>query len=468
MEQKSTTAREINQKYEAVNPLIVFPIIAMSLLMITVDSTIVATALHALQIDLQTSVSWAGWTLTIYSFGFVVMLPLSAKLSTQFGHRRIFLASIAMFTIASLLCGLSTNIYTLIAMRALQAIGGAGITPSATSLIVNHFHQSRDKFLGLFGSMFATGSMIGPIFGGIFVTYSTWHWIFFINIPIGIAVFVLAMRFIPKSKPMDGDREKLDFPGMLYLAGGIITAMYAVTYLGETTTDINIPFFITLILASLVLFSLFFRHIKRVKFPFIKPRFIYGKGFGAINLVNLIQTGMTIGGISLIPLYAVSRYGISELHSGTLLVGEGLASVVMSVIMSIYLRRTGYRLPIYIGSIILALAFALLSLQPLFGITNFVWVFTTVLLIGFGLGVMSPAARNAGIQLAPEEAASLAAIRSLGLQIGQIVTIGGATSIIAAANNPSQAHAYVYLGLAAIFLMAIVVISRVPESRGNW
>ena len=114
MEQKSTTAREINQKYEAVNPLIVFPIIAMSLLMITVDSTIVATALHALQVDLQTSVSWAGWTLTIYSFGFVVMLPLSAKLSTQFGHRRIFLFSIDIFTIASLLCGLSTKIHMLV------------------------------------------------------------------------------------------------------------------------------------------------------------------------------------------------------------------------------------------------------------------------------------------------------------------------------------------------------------------
>ncbi|NLA62218.1 MAG: MFS transporter, partial [Bacteroidales bacterium] len=227
MEKKSTTKSKLNHKYEAVDPKIVFPIIALSLLMITVDSTIVATALHALQVDLQTSVSWAGWTLTAYSFGFVVMLPLSAKLSTQFGHRRIFLFSIAMFTIASLLCGLSTNIYMLIAMRVLQAIGGAGITPSATSLIVNHFHQSRDKFLGLFGSMFATGSMIGPIFGGLFVTYSTWHWIFFINIPIGIAVFLLAMRFIPKSQP-NGSREKLDFPGMFYLAIGIITAMYAV------------------------------------------------------------------------------------------------------------------------------------------------------------------------------------------------------------------------------------------------
>ena len=468
MKENKSIEKNINRKYEAVNPIIVFPIIALSLLMITVDSTIVATALHALQVDLQTSVSWAGWTLTIYSFGFVVMLPLSAKLSTQFGHRRIFLSSIAMFTIASLLCGLSTNIYTLIAMRALQAIGGAGITPSATSLIVNHFHQSRDKFLGLFGSMFATGSMIGPIFGGLFVTYSTWHWIFFINIPIGLAVFFLAMRFIPHSQPDDDAREKLDLRGMLYLAVGIISAMYAVTYLGEGATDINIPFFVALIVGSVLFFLLFIWHIKRVKFPFIKPRFIYGKGFGAVNLVNFTHTGMVIGGVSLIPLYAVSRYGISELHSGTLLVGEGVASVVMSVIMSIYLRRTGYRLPIYIGATILVIAFALLSAQPIFGVSNFVWVFSAVLLIGVGLGVMSPAARNAGIQLAPLEAANIAAIRSLGLQMGQIVSIAGATSIIAAANNPTEVHGYVYLGLSVIFLMAIGVIPRVPESRGKW
>lgn len=144
-------------KYEQVNPKIVFPIVAMALLMITVDSTIVATALHTLQMDLQTSVSWAGWTLTIYSFGFVLMLPLSAKLSIRFGNRPVFLLSVATFTLASLLCGLSTNIHMLIAMRALQAIGGSGLTPSATGLIVNHFNQSRDKFLGLFGSIFAIG-----------------------------------------------------------------------------------------------------------------------------------------------------------------------------------------------------------------------------------------------------------------------------------------------------------------------
>ena len=157
------TERQINIK-------VAFPIVAMALLMITIDSTIVATALHALQQDLHASVGWVGWTMTAYSFGFVLMLPLSAKLSIQFGHRKIFLLSVATFTVASLLCGLANNIYLLIVFRALQAIGGAGITPSVTGIIVKHFGRARDRFLGLFGSFFAIGGMIGPIFGGIFVT----------------------------------------------------------------------------------------------------------------------------------------------------------------------------------------------------------------------------------------------------------------------------------------------------------
>ena len=454
--------------YEAVNPKIVFPIVAMALLMITIDSTIVATALHALQKDLHTSVTWAGWTLTIYSFGFVLMLPLSAKLSIQYGHRLIFLCSITTFTIASLLCGLSTNIYMLIAMRSLQAIGGAGITPSATGIIVNHFHTSRDKFLGLFGSMFATGAMIGPIFGGIFVTYYSWQWIFHINIPIGILVFVLALRFIPRSKPTNVGKEKLDFLGLIYLAGGIITAMYAATYLGGGVSFIYSPLFIGLILLSVIFFTLFFRHFKRVKSPFINPRFIYGKGFDAVNILNFIHTGMVIGGASLIPFYAVSRYGISELHSGTLLVVEGIASVVLSVIMSIYLRRTGYRMPLYFGAFILAIGVGLLSFTPLFGISPYGWLSMSTFLIGFGFGVMGPAARNAGIQLAPAQSANLAAIRSLSLQMGQIATIAVATSIIAAATVPGKAQGMVYLGLSILLLITIPVISRVPENKGSW
>ena len=464
----SERLNKLDNNYEQVNPKIVFPIVAMALLMITVDSTIVATALHTLQVDLQTSVSWAGWTMTIYSFGFVLMLPLSAKLSIRFGNRPVFLISVATFTVASLLCGLSTNIHMLIVMRAIQAIGGSGLTPSATGIIVNHFNQSRDRFLGLFGSIFAIGGMIGPIFGGIFVTYSTWQWIFFINIPFGLIVLILAMRFIPKAPPVGNRKESFDFPGLILLAIGIITAMYAATYLGERQSDVFSPLFIGLIVVSIVSFTIFFRHLKRVEFPFIKPDFIYGKGFGAVNLINVIHTGMVIGTASLVPFYAVSRYGISGLNSGLLLVIEGTASVIMSVVMSIYLRRTGYRMPLYIGSLILVTGVALLSFEPILSIPPFTWLSISTFLIGFGFGVMSPAARNAGIQLAPAQSANLAAIRSLGLQMGQIISIAIATSIIAAAISPAKAQSMVYLGLAVLLFVTIPVISKVPENKGAW
>ncbi|MGH8115060.1 MAG: MFS transporter, partial [Rhodanobacteraceae bacterium] len=117
-----------------VRRVLVFTIVALSLLMMSVDSTIVATALHALRQGLHTSINWAGWTLTAYSFGFVLMLPVSGKLSEQYGRRRVFLGSVIAFTGASLCCGFANNIYVLIALRAIQAAGGAGITPSATGI----------------------------------------------------------------------------------------------------------------------------------------------------------------------------------------------------------------------------------------------------------------------------------------------------------------------------------------------
>jgi len=129
----------------------------------SMDSTIVATALYSLHRGLQTSINWAEWTITAYSFGFVLMLPLSDKLSERYGRRRVVLGSVVAFTTASLFCGLATNIYMLIALRALQAAGGAGFTPSATWIVVDHFGPVRDRAVSLFGSIFPVAAMTGPI-----------------------------------------------------------------------------------------------------------------------------------------------------------------------------------------------------------------------------------------------------------------------------------------------------------------
>ncbi|MEO6911364.1 MAG: MFS transporter, partial [Edaphobacter sp.] len=125
-----------DEENQPVRRALVFTIIALGLIMTSIDATIVATALHSLQHELRASINWVGWTITAYALGFVLMLPISGKLSERYGCRKVFLSSVAVFTVASLACGLADNIYVLIALRAIQAAGGAGFTPSATGIIV--------------------------------------------------------------------------------------------------------------------------------------------------------------------------------------------------------------------------------------------------------------------------------------------------------------------------------------------
>ena len=451
-----------------INKWIVFAIIAFALLMMTIDSTIVATALHTLQEELHTSVSWAGWTMTAFSFGFVMALPLSAKLSTKYGHRRIFMLSVLIFTVASFLCGFSVNIYMLILMRIVQSVGAAGLTPSATGLIVEHFGSSRSQFLGLFGSIFSTGAMIGPIFGGLIVSFLSWPWIFYINIPLGILVLILSLYHIPKDILHEVETEKIDWIGLLLLGVVILSSMYAATYLAENTSGLFTILSISLFSIFTIAFYLLYKHLHNSSNPFMNPTFIFGKGFGAVNLFNVIHLGMVIGANSLAPLYAINRYGINEFDAGTLLLAGGIASVTMSVTMSILINRTGYRKPIYTGILIVITGIILLSIKPQFNLSPYMWLMMCAFLIGSGSGTVSPAGRNAGISLAPEQSANIAAVRSLGMQLGQIISIAGATSIIAASQNHGSAQGYVYLGLALFLLVTMPIISKIPENKGAW
>ncbi|MBO0774238.1 MAG: MFS transporter, partial [Actinobacteria bacterium] len=149
----------------------IFSVVAIALFMSALDGTIVATALHAVQHGLHASINWASWVITVYSVGLVLGLSLAGQINDRFGRRRFFIASVAVFAGASLCCGLAGNIYLLIGLRAIQAAGGAGFTPSATAIVTGNFGQARDKAVGLFGSIFPIGSMTGPIFGGLFVSY---------------------------------------------------------------------------------------------------------------------------------------------------------------------------------------------------------------------------------------------------------------------------------------------------------
>ncbi len=448
---------------------LIFTIVALALLMMSINSTIVATALNALRNGLHTSINWAGWTITAYAFGFLLILPVSGTLSERYGRRRVFLGSVVAFTLASLCCGLADNIYVLIALRAVQAAGGAGFTPSATGIIVDHFGHARDRAVSLFGSIFSIGAMIGPVFGGLFVSYWTWRGVFLVNVPIGVAVFILALRYVPPDRSRTGATlPRMDAAGLALLGGGLLAGMLAVSYLGERHAHGWSPIFAVPLAVAVVALWMFFRHINRSPSPFIAPRLIYGPGFGAVNLINAIYGGITSGVIALVPLYATNRYGIDALDSGTLLIAQGAAAIMLSIASAFALRRTGYRAPMYFGGAVIATGVLLLALSPVAGIPPYAWLAGAAFLVGTGRGANNPASRNAGLQLAPEHSATLAALRTMCMQIGTIITVSIDAAVLASSHDPGRIQAWLFAAAAALLVASLPLVSRVPEHRGSW
>jgi MFS family permease len=277
------------------------------------------------------------------------------------------------------------------------------------------------------------------------------------------------MRYVPQDSPRQNraSRGRLDVGGLLLIGTGTLALMVGVSYLGEAGASASSPLFIAPTAAGLLTLAWFGRHIRRVPAPFLNPQFLVGKGFAAVNVLNILYGGAVAGLLALVPLYAVERYGISTLASGTVLTAEAVTVIVMSTLAAMALRRTGYRRPLYTGLVIIAAGFVGLAVRPA-GLSPYAWLAVSGALIGFGSGWASPASRNACLQLVPDEAPALAALRSTGRQIGQIAAVSVTATVIAQSASPGTVAASVFLGFAALMLACLPVIARIPEHRGAW
>ena len=163
----------------------------------------------------------------------VIVLPIAGKISDQFGRRRVFFCAVVLFTISSLLCGLSTDIYMLVGFRAIQAIGGGALQPSAAGIVAEHFGKDRDRAIGMFGTIASGGQVLGPVIGGLLVGYLSWRWIFFVNVPIGIVLLGALVKFVPDS-PRTA-RTRTDIRGLMLMGLFILAANFGITSIGNGT-----------------------------------------------------------------------------------------------------------------------------------------------------------------------------------------------------------------------------------------
>jgi EmrB/QacA subfamily drug resistance transporter len=445
--------------------ILLFATVSIALFMVSVDQTIVATALPSIQRDLHAQVNWSSWTITVYALGQVLVMPLAGKFGDQYGRKKIFLGAVVLFTTASVCCGLANNIYLLIVLRGIQALGGGAFMPSATGIIADRFGAGRDRALGLFSSIFPMGGIVGPVLGGVFVTYWSWRGIFLVNIPVGILLLVLGTVVIPHI-PQRPDPH-LDIRGVALLGVTLLAAMLGIGYLGGTRSSPLSVFFLLPECIAVVAGVAFVRHSARAESPFVSLRFLTGRGFGTMNVLNFLYGSVLLGFAPLVPLYAETRFHLAALPAGTLLTARAAGMISVAAVSVWMLRRTGYRWPIAVGFVLGAVGLVGTSASP-HGLTPYAWLAVAAAVAGVGMGVATPAANNATLELAPEQAAAVAGLRGMFRQSGGISAISITAAIVARSNDPGIAQARIFMVFAAVLLCSLPLVLLVPEHRGRW
>jgi EmrB/QacA subfamily drug resistance transporter len=440
---------------------LIFGVTAIALFMASIDQTIVSTALGTLQHDLHAAINWASWTITVYALGQIVAMPVAGVLSDIYGRKRLFLGAVVVFTVASLCCGLATNIYELVTLRALQALGGGAFIPSATGIVSDQFGASRDRAIGMFTSIFPIGAIAGPILGGVFVAYWSWRGIFLVNVPLGLILLILGAIVIPGS--VRQQRQRLDIVGIVELAGGLLGVMLAIGSLGSE----QVLLALAPLLAGLALLTAFVRHCARVEHPFVDVRLFRERSFATMNVINFFNGAAILGFASLVPLYAEERFGLPALSAGTLLTARAIGMMAVAALATLALRRTGYRLPMIVGFGITGIGTALLAF-PVAGVRPYLWLAIAAGVTGIGTGISLPASNNATLQLVPDKAASISGLRGMFRQAGGITGVSIATSLVARSSHPGLTQATMFVVLAVILVLMIPLIFLVPEHRGSW
>ena len=382
-------------------------IVCLGDLMIVLDVTIVGVALPSIREDLGFSETSLAWVVNAYLLTFGGFLLLGGRLGDLFGHRRLFLAGIGLFTAASLACGLATSQAALIGARAVQGVGGAVVSAVALSLIVTLFTEpaERAKAMGVFGFVAAGGGSIGVLLGGVLTDALTWHWIFLVNVPIGIAVVVFSLLVLPGGAGT-GARKGLDVGGAVVVTASVMIAVYAIVNgndVGWTTART-----LGLLALAAVLMGVFLLIESRSVAPLVPLGLLRLRNLAVSNVVGILWSAAMFAWFFLSALYLQLVLGYSPMEVGLAFLPGNIIMAVFSLGLSAKLvMRYGIRTPLGVGLGLAALGLLLFARAPVDG-TFVVDVLPSMILLGIGAGMAFNPVLLAAMGDVPQEDAGLA------------------------------------------------------------
>ena len=449
---------------------VVFGSAGLSLLMYSIDTEAVSVAFPHIMRDLGTNVLWAAWTISIYLIALTSSMPLMGNLSDTFGRKRVFLASLILFTASSIACGLSPNIYSLVAFRFLQGVGGAAFLPTAAGIVSDQFPEHRERAIGLFTSIFPIGGIIGPNLGGWIVSQYSWRYIFYINLPIGIGLIALIVILLEDFRALS--TPHLDLVGASFFFGAIFFVMLGLNIITENFSITSLVATAIVLIISFSFFYLFFIQEKKESNPILDIALLRSRPFLAANLYNTMIGIGILGVYAFIPLYAISVHKLSTLMSGMILTPRSLGVVFTSAITSFLLKRWGYRWPMVLGLIIMSLSIILLGGQgfPLLrrmgihlGVVGILGIL--MMFIGIGAGMALPASNNACIELMPEKVATITGLRGMFRSVGGAIGISLITMILHLTSTRANGFRITFISFGLGLLFTIPLVFLMPSGR---
>ncbi|MBA2673049.1 DHA2 family efflux MFS transporter permease subunit [Ramlibacter sp.] len=360
-------------------------VLCLGVLMIVLDTTIVNVALPSIRTDLGFSETALVWVVNAYMLTFGGFLLLGGRLGDLYGHRKLFLLGIALFTVASLACGLSRSQELLIAARAVQGLGGAVVSAVALSLIMNLFTEpaERAKAMGVYGFVCAGGGSIGVLLGGLLTSQFSWHWIFLVNLPLGIAVYVLCLSLLPAARGQAGGR--LDMGGAVTITLSMMLAVYAVVN-GNEAGWLSLQT-LGLLASAAALLGAFLFIESRVASPLMPLSLFRLRNLATANAVGVLWAAAMFAWFFISALYAQLVLGYTPMQVGLTFLPANILMAIFSLGLSAKMvMRFGLRLPLAGGLLLAAAGLALFARAP--GDGRFIVdVLPGMLLLGLGAGI---------------------------------------------------------------------------------
>ena len=374
-------------KHHYDNRWLAMGLLCMGALMIVLDVTIVNVALPSIRADLKFDDVSLAWVLNAYILIFGGFLLLGGRLGDLYGQRRIFLAGLALFTTASLACGLANSQAFLIVARCVQGLGGAIVDAVSLSLIMNLFTETEDrtKAMGVYGFVCSGGGCIGALLGGVLTGGFNWHWVFLVNVPVGVAVFALCWKLLPKHAGEAEGRQQLDVWGAITVTSALMLANYA-TINGNQAGWTSFSTLACMAAAALV-FAVFIVIETRVKKPLVPLAMFRLRNLSVSSVSGILWSAAMFAWFFLSALYMQMVLGFTPMQIGMAFLPSNLIMAVMSLGFSAKIvMRFGLKRPLFVGLLCAAAGLLLFARAPVDG-TLVRDVLPGMLLLGLGAGI---------------------------------------------------------------------------------